>query len=156
MAPWADVLYGCDERWWREYFVEADRAFRGEMWTINENARDRFGLNWIRGGPIDGLSRAHDSIRTGRNSGFQAICLAYLFGAVRILLLGYDFQRTDGRSHWHGNHPRGLGNGGSFPRWCETMTTLAAELEQEAIEVYNCTRQTALTCFRRCALESVL
>jgi hypothetical protein len=156
LALWADCLYGCDATWWNRYFPELSTCFHGEMWTVSTAARDRYGLSWIYGQDRNGLSREATSIHTGKNSGYQAISLAYLFGAKRILLLGFDFQRTGGKSHWHGDHPRGLGNGGRFPIWATAMATLARDLEGAGVEVVNCSRQTALRCFRRSTIQEEL
>ena len=95
-------------------------------------------------------------IHLGQNSGYQAIGLAYHLGASRILLLGYDMQFTDGRSHWHGDHPRGMGNANSVDKWARHFPAMAADLSAEGIEVLNCSRQTALTCFQRATIEDAL
>jgi len=150
------VLYACDDSWWGTYFPEVARAFHGEKWTINQNARDRFDLYWILGLDNAGLSRDPGIIHQGQNSGYQAVGLAYLFGAARILLLGFDFGRSFGKSHWHGDHPRGLGNGGSFAAWCAAMNLLAKDLAAAGVEVINCSRMTALTCFPRMSIEEAL
>lgn len=113
-------------------------------------------MHWIRGDESQGLSRDESTISTGLNSGYQAICLAYYFGAERIVLLGYDMQHTGGRRHWHGNHPCGLGNASNTQSWVEQMGYLASDLRCEGVQVVNATTQTALKCFPRVALEDAL
>ena len=141
--------------WWSAYFAEVSRVFRGEKWTVSAVARDRFDLHWIYGLDRPGLSTDPSFIHTGKNSGYQAISLAVLFGAQRIRLLGFDFQRTSGRTHWHGDHPRGLGNGGQYPTWVAAMNVLARDLTRAGIEVINCSRRTALQCFERKTMEEI-
>ena len=155
-APWADVLYACDASWWIQYFREVATQFPGEKWTTSAQARQRFDLRWIYSLDRPGLSRDPTFIHEGGNSGHQAIGLAALFGARRIVLLGFDFQRTNGKVHWHGDHPRGLGNGGTFSKWIAAMTPLARDLARANIEVINCTRKTALKCFPQKPIENVL
>lgn len=75
-------------------------------------------------------------------------------GASRVILLGYDCQFTGGMAHHHGDHPPGLGNAGSLPKWPEQFKRLAASLD--GVEVINCTRETALRFFPRMALEDAL
>jgi hypothetical protein len=156
LAPWADVLYACDTTWWGAYFPELSRSFRGEMWTISSAARDRYGLKWIFGVDRDGLCPDLDRIHTGRNSGFQAISLAYVWGVKKINLLGYDMQRTNGKTHWHGDHPRGLGNSSRYSDWIPPMNKIAKDLEQRGVDVVNCSRSTALRCFRQSTIEKEL
>lgn len=119
-------------------------------------ARDRFGTYWIRCGADRGLSREPDTINSGGNSGFQAIHLAATFGATRIILLGFDMQRTGGKEHWHGKHEGKLPNGVGFASWMKALGALAIDLRQAGVDVINCTRVTALRCFRQASLEETL
>ena len=96
-------------------------------------------------------------IHQGNNSGYQAINFAYLEGAARIILLGYDMQKTGGKVHFFGDHPKPLGNGpDDFAELAKLFNPLAADLAAEGIEVINCTRTTALNAFPRHTLENVL
>lgn len=155
-APFADVLYACDWRWWHEYFDKVRVNFRGEMWSCSEQARDQFGLYWIRGAPGDGLHSDVDTILHGMNSGHQAINLAHVFGAARILLLGYDCQHTGGKSHWHGNHPKTLGNARCVAHWAKGFARQAQDAKLRGVEIINCSRATALRCFTRGVITECL
>lgn len=151
------MLYSCDHAWWQFYFSELATVFRGaELWTITNAARDQYKLHWIYAHPKPTFEFNESSIDAGLNSGYQAVGLARLFGAKRILLLGYDFQRTGGRNHWHPDHPRNMGNGGDMPEWVKEMGRLAPRLEKLGVEVVNCTRKTALQCFRRSSIQQEL
>jgi hypothetical protein len=156
MAPWACALYAADFQFWRVYWPEIQRGFRGECWTVSEQARSKFGLYWIQHAPDEGLARGPDRINGGGNSGYQAIGLAALFGAARIILLGYDMQQTGGRVHWHGRHAGGLHNGTHYSRWLPRFAPLALDLAAAGVEVVNCTRETALRAFPRAELRDVL
>lgn len=127
-----------DRDWWGRYVVQARREFAGELVCPLVNCHG------VRQAKFD----------HGSNSGAGAISLAAHTGARRIVLVGYDCQLTGGRSHWHGDHPKGLGNAGSLPQWAAQFGSLARRLR--GIEVINCSRETALTCFPRAALEDVL
>jgi hypothetical protein len=150
------VLYACDATWWLAYFPEVSTTFRGEKWTVAARARDQFGIHWIYGQDKPGLSHDPTFIHTGKNSGYQAISLAFNFGAARILLLGFDYQRSGGKTHWHGDHPRGLGNGGNYANWVNAMNRLARDLSLAGVNVINCSRKTALQCFTKKPIEECL
>lgn len=159
LAPWADVLYACDDAWWLNYFSEVATTFKGsEMWTIAQRARDQFKLNWIYGITARGdLSQKRDQIHAGLNSGHQAMALAYHFGVSKILLLGYDMSRHHGKTHWHADHPRGkMGNGGRFHEWAKHQVLLAKDLKDQGVEVINCSRSTVLTCYPRATIQEAL
>lgn len=99
-----------------------------------------------------GVSKARSACV--KNSGANAIALAAWHGAKRIILLGYDCQRTGGMAHWHGDHPPSLGNAKSLPSWPEKFRQLIPLLS--GTEVINCSRESALDCFPRGNLEDYL
>lgn len=103
-----------------------------------------------------GLSTEPGLIHTGQNSGYQAINLAFLFGARKIVLVGFDMQHTGGRHHWFGNHPLGMRNACGVDDWKKNFPKLAADLQAQGVDVVNCSEETALTCFRRSSLEQEL
>lgn len=163
MAPHADVIYACDARWWKYHGDEVCRQFRGARWTHQDadeprpeqdEVANRYGLQQAMGRRRDGLGR--DVMHYGDNSGYQAINLAYLWGAGRILLIGYDMQRTGGRSHWFGDHPPELNAGSEYSAWAVRFRPLAADLRDEGVEVINCSRATAIDAFPLAALADVL
>jgi len=137
-------------------YIDELRAHGGELWTQDAGAAQRFGLNWIRGVGEAGLGRK--AVHFGGNSGFQAINLAYLWGASRIVLLGFDMQvGRGGESHWFGSHPdgHGFGNPTIFDSWIKHLKILARDLNDQGVDVFNATRETALTCFTRCRIHDL-
>ena len=138
MAPWADALFAIDAKWWEQHIEEVQRDFQGATYSNN----DFHGLVGLV------------PLKAYGNSGAGAIALAAKAGASRVILLGYDCQRTNNMAHWHGDHPEGLGNAGSMPKWPEQFKRLAASLE--GVEVINCSRDTALRAFPRMPLEKAL
>lgn len=153
MAPWAEALYACDFQWWRVH--QGVPSFAGLKFSIHPKAA-RFGVQVLRNTGPDGLETDPSGLRTGSNSGYQAINLAVHLGAARILLLGYDMQRTGGKSHWFGDHPYGLQSRPALSLFVRHFATLVPPLRALGIPVINCTRETALTCFPRHPLEDAL
>lgn len=131
-------------------------GFAGERWTQSQEAALRWRLRWVRSEARDGLSRDPRLIHQGANSGYQAINLAYLLGASRILLLGFDMKPAGRRMHWFGDHPGKLRKALPFPQWIKNFDALAADLRQAGITVLNCTPGSALTCFPRADLAEAL
>lgn len=130
-------------------------TFNGELWTQDVPAALQYGLNRIDGDKADGLGK--DKIHYGANSGYQAINLAYLFGARKIILLGFDMQRGENnKSHWHGDHPSHLNKDMPIKTWVKNFWKLAEDLKSEHVEVVNSTRSTALECFNKIKLEVAL
>lgn len=158
LAPWAKWLYACDYQWWNHHVARVRREFRGQCWTRDQDAARAFDLYYIESRDGAGLCRDPFAIYEGLNSGYQAINLAYHFGARRIVLLGYDMGAT-GNTHWFGEHPTDISScagARSFDLFLARFPALAADLEAAGVDVVNCTPRTALTAFRRAELVDVL
>jgi hypothetical protein len=146
----ADVVYASDILWWKTNYraIDAKRA-----WTCDRGAAERYGLNWVKGVNRLGLSKER-WIHTNGNSGASAINLAYLFGARRILLLGFDMKLgPKGEKHHHPDHPSPMVQSQTFDDWIHKFDFLARDLKAAGCEVINCTVDTALTCFPRSTVE---
>lgn len=151
-CSWATALYAADSDWWAWH--KGVKDFAGERYSVSREA-ERWGVSILRNTGVDGLEQSPDGLRTGRNSGYQAINLAVHYGAKRIVLLGYDMRTgAKGKRHWHADHPRERQS--PFDRFLVSFATLVKPLAELGIEVINCTRDTALTCFERRAIEAVL
>lgn len=148
-------MYACDDHWWDRYIDEIKRDFAGELWTQSERSGKRYGINVWQGESMPGLGRK--KIHFGNNSGYQAINLAYLLGATKIILLGFDMKRTAGKTHFFGDHPYHKPTQGPndqvMLRWCRNFVHLQADLKSEGVTVYNATRDSVLTAFEKRALE---
>lgn len=145
MAPWADVVYMGDLMAVRTYREEVLRESLCQPWTCDQVAKQQYGWNLAPG-----------LMRCG-NSGGQAIHLAAKFGARKIVLLGFDMQLgPDGQRHHHAEHPKPCVQRSLFVEWGLKMGVLAKELKLAGVEVVNCSRTTALTCFRIQTLEDAL
>lgn len=124
------------------------RGEKREQWDFAQAN----GIEAVQGRDSPGLGR--DMLHFNSNSGAQAINYAYLLGAKRIILLGYDMQHTGGKAHFFGSHPPQLAFA-NHAVYVQTFTQLAKDLEAEGAEVINCSRDTALTQFPRDTLENV-
>lgn len=155
LAPWADVLYSCDAKWWDYHKGAAD--FRGLKFALEPGAAQWPDMQIVKHMGTDGLETDPAGVRTGQNSGYQAINLAVHLGARRIVLLGYDMQPgKDGRTHWFGQHHHSLQRYSPYAQFVESFKTIVAPLAELGVEVVNASRVSALTMFPRVALESAL
>lgn len=156
LVPWADILYFCDERWYH-WNHELVHEFDGLRVTLENLSLQRQGLDVrsLRDYGVNGFAPKNDGVTNGRNSGYQALHLAALLGAARVLLVGYDMRQVDGRMHWHPEHPVAT-PANIFPGWIAAFATLAPELERRGVEVINCTPGSALTMFKTQDLEVAL
>jgi hypothetical protein len=102
-----------------------------------------------------GLSRDPTGLRNGRNSGYQAVNLAFLYGASRIVLLGYDMQRWGGKTHFFGDHKHAASRP-PFDQFRRQFASLVKPLAKSGVTVINATRHSVLTCFPKQPLREAL
>jgi len=156
----ADHLYAADAHWWHYHIHDINMGFSGNRWscepTYEEGAKPS---NWNSADPVEwgvtvleckqdkGLSTNNDSVHSGGNSGYQAINLAYHLGATRIILLGFDMHCTGGKSHFFGDHPSKFISNNKYERFIAAFRTIKPE--RYGLEIFNCSRQTALDAFVR-------
>jgi len=156
LVPFADVLFACDTSWWNVHIQKVQSEFKGELWTSSRRAREIHPVKFIASEDNPGLNTT-GRINLGGNSGYQSINLAYVFGAKRILMLGFDCKPdATGKAHWFGQHGKGLSQKQNFSKWKERYPKLAKDLDKHNIETYNLTRDTALSCFKQMSLEEAI
>ncbi len=144
LAPWADVLYAADAKWWKWHQDVPDDAMPARKYTVQRTAiayRPSVELlNW------DGQAALTENpayVRLGGHSGYQAVNVALHLGAARIVLLGYDMQAAvDGRQHFHGAHPDGTHL--KYLYRIGTFKSLQLALATIGIPLVNASRATAI------------
>lgn len=151
LAPWADLLYFCDERWYRWHEATV-RAFPGQRATLkNYHLRDELpGLWCLRQdgeNTTPGLCESPDGLRTGSNSGYQVLNLLAHLGAARVVLLGFDMTTREGRAHWHPEHPLPTPAGIYKSLMLPAFDTLRSPLAARGLSIVNATYGSALTTF---------
>lgn len=155
-APWADVLYFTDRKWYQQHAEQVAAAFWGRHIVTLDNRLD--GVKTLRSTGQTGLETDPACLRHGSNSGYAAIGLAYHFGATRIVLIGYDMQLQGGQTHWR---HREKDAGEAFQRTLTNVmlpnfSSLVTPLAEAGVEVINCTPGSALKVWPIESLDVVL
>lgn len=155
----SEILYSCDSAWWREnkssILFDAQRFTCTTPDSLKPLVADKYGLTVVKAKHGRGFSFDPENIHYGSNSGFQAINLAILFGAQRIVLVGFDMQLVHGKRHFFGDHPEGLRNMKSYATFIPNFN-LAAKRLPSNIQIFNATPGSALECFPKVDLDEVL
>ena len=167
VAPDLAVLWATNAGWWDHYWSEA-KGHAAEKWTVSAEARDRYGINWIDEKDAPGLSQDPTVIHHGHGGGYSMLGLAYLMGAARIVLLGYDLAYApdyDGRGrkvgsgprHFFGEYPPELQH---WPSVCvkdgvhfDLVRRYGEVAQQGLVEIVNCTPGSAIKCFPMMDIE---
>lgn len=158
----ADALYAADDRWWRSHEAPALDAFEGERWV---SARNDFGKTGVPAGVKTVQTRRGNGVSfdeplyEGSNSAYQAMNLAIMWGATRIIFLGLDLMYgPNGEKHCHADHAGGLSNPSvdTLRHYSGAFEKTAPLLAAAGIEVVNCSPRTALTCFKQSHITKAL
>ena len=168
IAPDLEVLYAVNENFWFHYWDRGLADHAAAKWTTSKLAAAAHGINWIGEKNRPGLSTDPAYVHHGHGSGYTLVNLAYLFGAKRIILLGYDLRYApdyNGRErkigsmprHYFGEYPslmqhwpkQKVRNGVHF-ELVELYRTVA---DQGLVEIVNATPGSAIDCFERRDIE---
>lgn len=95
-------------------------------------------------------------IHYGQSSGYQAINLAFHWGARRMLLLGFDCGTVNNMRHWFGDHPKPLNQPSPYSEWLKNFGRLAIDLAERGVTVINCAPKSHLQCFKKATVEQCL
>jgi len=163
LAPWAEVLYAGDAKWWRGYQGAPD--FTGLKYTIEQDPEqepmgDWPGLQVLRNTGAEGLELKPTGLRTGYNSGFQALNLAVHLGVARVILLGFDcWTGPKGQQNWFADFPhliKSYHDASPYPLFLQAFKSIVEPLKQARVEVVNASRFTLLAVFPYLSLEEAL
>lgn len=143
-APWADVIWSSDAKWWREYGAQVE-GLPGRKLS--------FAVGMLH--PLPEVVRLSPQVYDtrpewlsgGGNSGYAAICLAARLGASVIELYGFDMRAVGGRFRRF-EYGANLNSKPRFLHWMANFERLAPELAQRGVQVVNCTPGSALRCFK--------
>lgn len=130
IAPWADMLFFADDRWWKRETTERPEAlkhFEGQIVTIARHSKHE--LLWhvhrVIPEPGKGLSKDGNTVAMERTSLHAVLNICLHKSARRIILIGADNKEgADGRIHHHAEYP-----------WSRKKDTWALKMEQLAFAV---------------------
>jgi len=162
LAPWADVVYGCDSAWWKAKNGLPSFGGLKVSWRGNSTQPPAPfpGIKFVD------IDANHDQLifdpsgklGAGGNSGFQAVNLAIQFGAKHILLVGFDMHDRSG-AHWYGRNYWPQGNNpteDNFRRWRRAFELAATKLRDRGIQVFNASNNSSLKCFEYRSIDDAL
>lgn len=168
MVPSAEALYAHDTAWWSHH--KGAPGFAGARWSATSDlaARDgkrelakAYGINLVHGsfgagfshGP--GIHYGGDDHEQSCHSGFQAVNLALLWGARRIVLVGFDLRKVEGRSHFFGDHPRTMNFASPYARFAAALANARPTLPA-GVDLINATPGSALKAYPMMTLRDAL
>lgn len=159
LAPWADVLYAADRRWWDMCGNKIVEEFEGTKLTYDKGVAKRFGIGSVELVSENKIDRVNliafeGPLGRGGNSGFQALNFVVRCGAKRIGLLGFDFFGD----HWHGRHkpPLLTPKNHQLVSWARRLDDVHDSLVEKGIDVVNTSESSILKKYRRSSVSQII
>ncbi len=157
-APNAQVIYACDRGWWFQRWKTdvALREHKADKVVLDYQKLDTKvpDLHWLKCAGNQGFCFNEGHVCHGRNSGHQALNLAVNMGAKKVILIGYDMKRINGKAHCHDRHvpvPEAV-----FDTFYEAMMSSYKALVERNIRVVNTSLQSRLTCFPKMSMQDAI
>jgi hypothetical protein len=162
--PWADAGFSIDRRaariWWPRLRALAMPVYLAmpDPYLVNFDGPPAPSMRFVRRVPGTALTSWGWQISAGGTSGFGALHLAFLKGAKRITLFGFDYG-TAGPA-WHHNEQHY-----AFPhrqcradwtQWAKNFERAAYVLTAHGVSVINASPGSAIEAFPRVSLEEAL
>lgn len=158
MAPFCDVLFWADKRW-LDWNVDRLHLHTGR-WKVTRKRPHiplPYDVKTLRFLPRR-FSRWPDAVG-GWCGGSSAINLAFLLGAKRICLMGFDMHDVPmdrwQEGNWHDQHQEPPLEGQRANKFIPAIEMMAPILASAGVEVVNMNRNSALKCFPFADLEEM-
>ena len=152
------MLYFADKKWWDWHRERPEfQSFAGEKCTVFTTGHevDDPEIAMLRNAGVEGVSADPYAIRTGSNSGHQALNIAILAGGNPIILVGYDAKDSaKGRKHFFGDHPDKTQP--PYQNMIRELRHAKAAIDALGVRVINVTPDSALDMFERMTLAEAL
>jgi len=179
LGNWVDVAYWGDSDTYTDYKKEFDEYPGLKVSSAGKFSQERFrNIKHLYKDATIGMSEDNTALSwIGRNTGSSAINLAYLLGADKIYLLGFDMY-AEGRMHFHAGYPdkrrtprtKLINQGGKIPRvqfnerkaeerfkrFMAGFDTIAMDCEKLSVEVINVNPKSKIESFPKKSLSEIL
>ena len=162
LFPDAMVLHFADKAWY-EWHTKPKHDFLNKFsGTITTCALAQKGF-WdksrifcfFKGDTKGGISKDTDKLN-GNNAGHQAINIAVHLGYKKIVLIGFDLDASNRKTHWHNEHERPTNVGNyefSMIPGFEKIVPYQKELD---FKIYNINKESKLKCFEFADLQEFI
>ena len=165
-CPFADAGFSIDRRaarnWWPRLVSEVSMPLTfavPDPWLVNFSGPPRPGMKFVRRMSGTAITSLPTLISAGGTSGFGALHFAFLRGARRIVLFGYDYAPSDAGLWHHNQHHYDFPHhqlAADWAQWARNFEAAAPVLREAGVEVINASPRSAITAFPRVSLEEAL
>lgn len=155
LGDWVDFVWFGDQRWYEWNKAHINR-YPGIVTGCPHTSKRMSRVLQVNRNEGSGISTNPTYVMWNKSSGACAINFAYLLGARRIILIGYDMKTREGKHNWHSNHKHVPRQDIYERRFLLPFTRIAQDAERLGLEIINATPDSALTVFPYQSLEQIV
>jgi hypothetical protein len=166
-APKVDIAITMDRLWAENRYGWLETNHAPRKFYVRRSARKNLPEqlpDWVHVFENDNKSIEFsevDHTLNGTNSGFCALNLAYLLAADRVVLFGFDMNRSAfGTPYWFPDYPwakpGGATTSGKYKAWAAQFLYAAQAFKDAGIEVLNASLTSAIDDFQKVDPAKVL
>jgi hypothetical protein len=162
LGTWVDWIIFADKRWfgWNHTDLAEWPNRERVICLVPQLLDERDKFPWLKILRRDearfGLSVEQDTICWNRGCGGAAINAAYLLGASRVVLLGFDMRVVDGKHNWHDNHQHTERDKIYQNSMMPFLKPMSDAMKVTGLQIVNATPGSALNLFPLVPLEDLL
>jgi len=154
-----DVCTVCifgDLRWFNTHRKSLEK-FPNPVFSNQPSLHNGKGVPWLRTMKREPKGLYKNALGWGGNTGCAAINLAFVLGASRVFLLGFDLKVSEGKTNWHDRNIS-KPTDSSYKNFEKGFTEIAKNLPKvfPGGQIFNCTPGSRLTVFPRMDLKAAL
>lgn len=164
-VPWAAAGFSLDRlamrEWWPRFCAEVQMPLHFAVpnpWLLNIEGTPAPNMLFYRRVARASFIKNRGEIASGGTSGFGAVNLAWLKGARKIVLFGFDYGATEGG--WHHNPQHYAFEyrqvDANWQKWARNFHNVARRLTAEKVEVINASPLSRITAFPKMTIDEVL
>ena len=167
LGDWVDIVFFGDGDFYRTNKEAMDARTKLKICCSSTlpNKNVVYGVRFVskdRNHPV-GISDKPGAVSWNLNSGTASISLAYQLGVSRIYLLGFDMKLDlNDRQHWHSHYTGGrklspkAKKALPFHRHLDGFAAVARDAQRLNIEIINVSPDSAISQFKKVALNDIL
>lgn len=157
------AIYWCDESWVANNYDAVDKHTCKLRFTARHSAdayiakdiKTSAGATVLKRTGDRGFDDNVNNVR-GNNSGAHVLNFLTNLRPRRIVLLGFDMKIINSKSHYHGGYGLPMSNYIYDELFIPSLETMAPYIEKCNVEVINCSKDSALSCFKKVDFKDII
>jgi len=154
-VPWALAVFWTDSRFYR-WFQKELEEFKGIKVACRYSQLYKKDIVLVKSTGGHSIDLDAHCVKSGNNSGYGALNVAFHLGAKKIYLLGYDMWSDASGTHWHDGYITSHNHGIYDRAMIGDFSKAEAHYRKVGINLYNANPKSRLESITKCSIIQAL